>query len=140
MIHTFVSKRFGDVTYDDNACIVRQNGNVRERGNIMYTYILYDKLDNLNKVLCRIRFDTENGVSYLDSLDYVEDSTSIFNYDSFSKAATFIKNNKRPKGHQIYVGGVRFDAYTEDYYKQAYSVAERKKNNVKVILDGVVFL
>lgn len=140
MIHTFNSERFGDVTYDDITCVLRQNGNVREHSNAPYSYLLYDRLHSLNRVICRIRFDADKAVSYLDCLDYVQDSSSVFNYNSFAKAAEFVKNANRSEGNEVFVAGERFYCYTEKAFAQAYAPKDSKKVAIKVSSNDVLFL
>lgn len=144
MIHNFDSKRFGKITYDSGTCSLRQDGCLRDvdfRG-VVNEYIIYSKIvgELPNKNRCRVRLDNEKGVAYLDILEYVNDSTSQYNYDSFEKAALFVRNAKRPEGNEIFVGGVRFYCYRVEDFVKAYTVAARKKIVVKVHFNDVYFI
>jgi hypothetical protein len=144
MIHTFESKRFGKITYDSDTRNLCQDGNIRDvdtRG-ITNEYIIYSKAvgEVAAKNRCRVRLDNIKGLAYLDILEYVNDSVSQYNYDSFEKAALFVRNAKRSEGHEIFVGGVRFYCYTVEAFAKAYSAVARKKIHVKVHLNDVYFI
>lgn len=145
MIHTFDSKRFGKITYDSSNSTLFQDGHRRDLDarsgfNEFTIYRNYHDNSKLpSSVKCRIRLDNEIGVAYLEILEYVSECMSTYNYDSFEKAAQFIKNTKHQDGGQIYIGGVKFYGYRVEDFLKKYTAAARKKITIKVHINGVYF-
>lgn len=140
MIHVFDSSRFGVVTFDSNNFIMRQNSYLRDKANSLgEDYYLFEK-DGKTKTRCRVWIDKSTATAILESMEYVKDSCSLFNYDSFANAAKFVKGLVRLDGINICVAGVEFIAFTMTQYYARYSPTERKRHPAKVIVDDVVFL